>query len=422
MPQGANQLREVDAAADGELVRLQVAITRLKLRNLPPRSASSWDGLIAASLRKVLLGTPLPDPSGLSLSLRFGSGATLQTSTLPYPSAGEQLLFADDRFTFEHVTRRAAIAGEVCHTPLCSRQPRACSPLSLALSLSLHSASLALHSRSLALAPSSAAPDEHRPSRAASQLLEVALEGDQLESSELAAAAAERAEARAVLGRVRLPLQLLASGPTRNDHPLVTIHDEAAGRDGVEGAGGDSAGSEGGEGGEEAADTPTGARLAFRCRVSELRTWRLQLEKVARRAPSLHTHTRMRVRLRGRHWQPIMPLAANHATHRRRPVLTRVLTSRDITSRDDTRAPHAHARPHMRTACAPTAASADRALSHLLLSSPIFSSLPSSPIFSILSPLSTRPGQVKIHLLPDALEPGDGSLAAPSRAFLFSLS
>lgn len=118
---GASQQTTIDASsladvADGDQeVRLQVAITRLKLRNLPQHEMGAWNKWpMAASLRKALLGyNPSGPPSALFLALHWGSSQTMHTRTLPYPSAGEHVLFADDRFTFEHVTKRLHIHGEV---------------------------------------------------------------------------------------------------------------------------------------------------------------------------------------------------------------------------------------------------------------------------------------------------------------------
>ena len=104
-----------DGADGDQEVRLQVAITRLKLRNLPQHEMGAWNKWpMAASLRKALLGyNPSGPPSALFLALHWGSSQTMHTRTLPYPSAGEHVLFADDRFTFEHVTKRLHIHGEV---------------------------------------------------------------------------------------------------------------------------------------------------------------------------------------------------------------------------------------------------------------------------------------------------------------------
>ena len=57
----------------------------------------------------------------------------------------------------------------------------------------------------------------------------------------------------AAVGRLALPVVALATGPTPNDHPLCEM---------------------GGTG------APTGARVAFRCRVAETREWRLRLTRL----------------------------------------------------------------------------------------------------------------------------------------------
>lgn len=58
-------------------------------------------------------------------------------------------------------------------------------------------------------------------------------------------------EGGADVGKIRVPLEVLARGPTPNDHPVLA-------EDG----------------------RPSGARLAFRCRVSELREWRMRLRNL----------------------------------------------------------------------------------------------------------------------------------------------
>ena len=122
-----------------------------------------------------------------------------------------------------------------------------------------------------------------------SQTLDVLVLGARLEdgedsSSGGAATSLASASPPQVLGRVRLPVPLLGSGPTRNDHPLVTtLADKARANGAADGASSSTTvemPSDASSAGTEADETPTGGRLAFRCRVSELRTWKLQLERV----------------------------------------------------------------------------------------------------------------------------------------------
>ncbi|KAL3926183.1 MAG: hypothetical protein SGPRY_003417 [Prymnesium sp.] len=71
-----------------------------------------------------------------------------------------------------------------------------------------------------------------------------------LEAEKLTATIVREGRVGEVVGKVVLPLARLAKGPTPNDHPILNEQGE-----------------------------PTGGRLAFRCRISELREWRIALRE-----------------------------------------------------------------------------------------------------------------------------------------------
>ena len=205
---------------DEDMVRLQVSITKLKLRNLPPRTVPSS----IASFARKLVGVAIP-PNGLSISLRWGNGPPMRTAALAYPAEKhEPTLFADDRFAFEYVTDRSALQSEALQLTVCGA--------------SLEGSGTAQRAADGANEDGGLHPADEEP---------------------------------AVLGHVELPLMDLARGPTRNDHPLRGAPQRF-----------DPCSTELGSppAGPLASGTPTGSRLAFRCRVSELRKWRVQLESV----------------------------------------------------------------------------------------------------------------------------------------------
>ena len=202
-------------------VKLQVSITRIKLRNLAPLSS----GGALASLRR-LFWSAAPPPA-LRVSLRWGECETMHTGALEYPQPGETPVWPD-RFVFEHVTAADSITSQ-------------------SLELALHGVGAGPQS---AASSSSAAGDggggKGRSGRGGGA--SATSNGGRREGSSQA------------IGQVVLPLETVACGPTRNDHFLSFPLPRA-----------DSSVS---------SSTEPGARLAFRCRVSELRQWRIQLEKV----------------------------------------------------------------------------------------------------------------------------------------------
>lgn len=251
----AHQCRRTEPTtsyAQPQQVRLQVSITRLKLRNMAPRQDKSL-----ASLRKLLWRSS--PPPALAIALKWGRRHLMHTGALQYPQPGETPLWSD-RFTFEHVTEREAIRNEELELELVG-------------------------------------VDEHQ-----SQL----------------AATATNATRGSALGRVSIPIEALACGPTRNDHPLREPRERDARAPRRSAAGEAAQGTaNAAEKDDEPDDAPpTGARLAFRsgpsprdhhlhlhppprrlvplscplrharhlagrrCRVSELREWRLQLDNV----------------------------------------------------------------------------------------------------------------------------------------------
>ena len=126
--------------------------------------------------------------------------------------------------------------------------------------------------------PTSAAEEAGAPSAAAAAAVSTGAIKDM--------SAVNVAGEAAVIGHVGLKLEDLASGPTRNDHPLytpVSTELESESGQGIWNVGNGAAADVATE--EASLLHHTGARLAFRCRVSELRRWRIQLEHV-----KLHLH------------------------------------------------------------------------------------------------------------------------------------
>lgn len=212
----------VAAVASANAIRLQVSITRLKVRNLSP---SSDEGALNALKNLFWSASP---PAALRLSLRWGNRPIMCTGLLDYPQPGETPVWPD-RFTFEHVTAASSISSE--RLELCVR---------------------GLAAKEMSAPERSGAPDGSSAGR--------------------------------VIGHIALPLEALASGPTRNDHPLRgpptsgAVQAGAAVASDADGSGDGGDGCDGGDSGD--GEVPTGARVAFRCRVSELRQWRLQLDNV----------------------------------------------------------------------------------------------------------------------------------------------
>ena len=260
--------------------QLQVAISRIKLRNLAPRVV---DGPLA-SLRKRLFRTA-PLPAYLSIDLQWGSHKVMHTCTVPYPLPGESLVWPD-RFSFEHVSQRGSIGSErlelavygcadaprvsatqegasTVHEPLGDGASRTAAAAASTASVGAGSAR-ATGARACAEAGARAELGARAAPIAASSAATptaVLAAGGEVEPEKNEAPPRDEGVRRLLLGRLSLPLEAVACGPTRNDH-LLSL---------------DPALDSGGGG------VPTGARLAFRCRVSELRPWRLQLDRVRMR-------------------------------------------------------------------------------------------------------------------------------------------
>ena len=231
-----------------------MSITKLKLRNLAPRPEKPL-----ASLRKLFWdATP---PPALSIGFRWGDLPPMHTGARQYPQAGETSIWPD-RFTFEHVVERSSIKAEQLELSLLGIDHAALAPPAAATAAAT---AVAAPPAAASAYASHAAPTTPRA------LGTDGGGGGAVQLSGGSAAAAYIADA-STIGQLAIPIATLASGPTRNDHPLCAPAagappDASAGR------------ASGGEG-ADAESERIGARIAFRCRVSELREWRIALDKV----------------------------------------------------------------------------------------------------------------------------------------------